>query len=347
MVSGRIQVRRSPFREGREGDDKTRQQQRGKVTATTITNPLQPFLDGQGYLVLDGGLATELEARGSDINDDLWSAKVLLEDPELIRSVHHDYLAAGADCIMSASYQATVEGFERRGLSKSAALETLAASVRFAIEARDAFWEQPENREGRKRPLVVASVGPYGAFLADGSEYDGRYGLTLDELTEFHCERWHLLAKSGADLMACETIPSKVETAALLGLLFETADTFCLFSFSCRNAEQLYDGSRLAEAIPPLSESEQVVAIGVNCMPPSLVPGLITRMTQLTEKPVIVYPNSGESYDAVTKSWSGIADPVDFGEAAKEWYDLGARLIGGCCRTGPEHVRAIRTAVRR
>jgi homocysteine S-methyltransferase len=166
--------------------------------------------------------------------------------------------------------------------------------------------------------------------------------LTLEELTSFHRERWHLLAESGADLMACETIPSNVETLALLKLLQETADISCLFCFSCRNAEQLYDGSRLAEVIPPLSESEQVAAIGVNCVRPSLVPELITQLKRLTDKPVIVYPNSGENYDASTKSWFGIADPVDFGAAAREWYTLGARLLGGCCRTGPEHVRAIR-----
>jgi homocysteine S-methyltransferase len=317
------------------------------VTTTEIHNPLQPFLDTQGFLVLDGGLATELEARGCDIDDELWSAKVLLEDPDLIRSVHHDYLGTGADCIMSASYQATVEGFERRGLSKSAAFAILEASVRLAIEARDSFWEIAENRVDRIRPLVAASIGPYGAFLADGSEYDGRYGLTCDELASFHRERWHLLVESGADIMACETIPSNVETLALTELLRETADIMCLFSFSCRNAEQLYDGSRLANVIQQVSELAQIVAVGVNCVPPSLVPALIRSVRSVTDKPVAVYPNSGEKYDAFSKTWSGVADPVDFGEAAKRWHDLGARILGGCCRTGPEHVRAIRVAMGR
>ena len=305
-------------------------------------NPVRRFLETQGYVVLDGGLATELEARGCDIDDALWSAKVLLEDPDLIRAVHDDYLAAGADCIISASYQATVEGFQRRGLSREAACKTIVASVRMAIESRAAFWEKPENRAGRLLPLVAASVGPYGAFLADGSEYDGRYGLTRNELRSFHRERWHLLADSGADLLACETIPSREETLALLDLLHETPDVPCMFSFSCRDAAHLYDGSRLAASIPPLSESEQVVAIGANCVPPSLVPALIAHIGQLTDKPVVVYPNSGESYDAVAKRWLGIAEPVDFGTAAKRWYDQGARLLGGCCRTGPDHVRAIR-----
>jgi homocysteine S-methyltransferase len=310
-----------------------------------INNPLQPFLERQGFFVLDGGLATELEARGCNIDDVLWSAKVLLEDPALIGSVGYDYLTAGADCIMSASYQATVDGFESRGLTRSAALETLAASARITIEARDLFWDKPENREARVRPLVAASVGPYGAYLADGSEYDGCYGMTVEDLASFHRERWFVLAESGADLMACETIPSKVETVALLKLLKETPDITCLFSFSCRNAQQLYDSSNLAEAVQLVSESEQVVAVGVNCMPPLLVPELIRSVKAVTDKPLAMYPNSGESYDATTKTWSGIADPVDFGAAAKEWFGLGAKVIGGCCRTGPEHVRAIRRAL--
>jgi homocysteine S-methyltransferase len=315
------------------------------VTANVVTNPLQRFLDSQGFLVLDGGLATELEARGCDLDDPLWSAKVLLEDPELIGSVCYDYLVAGADCIASASYQATVEGLERRGLHRTAALEAIAASVNIAVEARDRFWGQLENREGRIRPLVAASVGPYGAYLADGSEYDGRYGLTSEELVSFHRERWHLLATGGADLMACETIPSGVETLALLDLLRETPGITCLFSFSCRNAEHLCDGSSLVEAVQLLSDSEQVVAVGVNCVPPSFVPALIRQVELHTDKHIAVYPNSGENYDATTKTWSGIADPVDFGIAAKEWHNLGAGVIGGCCRTGPEHVRAIRKAL--
>ena len=310
-----------------------------------LADPIKPFLEGQGFLVLDGGLATELEARGCEIADALWSAKILLEDPKMIEAVGYDYLAAGADCIVTASYQATVEGFENRGLAKSEALDTLASSVSLAIEARDRFWENQENRESRVRPLVAASVGPYGAYLADGSEYDGRYGLTVEELVAFHRERWVLLAESGADLMACETIPSSVETLALFDLMRETPDVSSMISFSCRNAEQLCDGSGLAEAVRAASESEQIVAIGVNCVPASLVPELIKTVVAVTDKPMAVYPNSGENYDATTKSWSGIADPVDFAAAAKEWLALGARIIGGCCRTGPEHVRAIREAL--
>jgi len=296
--------------------------------------------------VLDGGLATELEVRGCNIDDPLWSAKVLLEDPSVIRDVHHDYLAAGADCIMSASYQATIEGLERRGLNRSQAVNTIETSVRLAVEVRDSFWSHPDNRIGRLRPLVAASVGPYGAYLADGSEYDGRYGLGRDELASFHRERWFLLARSGADMVVCETMPSLVETRALVGLLRETAPMPAIFSFSCRDGAHLYDGSLLHDAVDAVSRSEQVVAVGVNCVPPSLVPELIRSVARATDKPIVVYPNSGEKWNATTKTWFGIADPVDFSEAAKEWYELGARVIGGCCRTGPEHVRAMRDALR-
>ncbi len=310
-----------------------------------MNDPLTPYLGQQGFLVLDGGLATELEARGKDINDPLWSAKVLLEDPGLIEAVHHDYLAAGADCIMSASYQATVEGFQRTGLSEWDAMHTIEASVRMAIEVRDSFWEIPENGTVRLRPLVAASIGPYGAFLADGSEYDGRYGLSRSELFAFHRDRWHLMAESGADLLACETLPSMVEVLALLDLLRETPGIAAWFSFSCRDAKCLYDGTPLSEAVGPLARSKQVAAIGVNCTPPSLVPALIETVKASCDKPVIVYPNSGEKYDAATKRWTGVADPVDFGVAAVEWHKLGARLIGGCCRTRPAHIHAIRKSL--
>jgi homocysteine S-methyltransferase len=341
------EIRLSGLTRGRESlpPYSTGQVNNGTRTISNFDNPLRPFLDHQGFLVLDGGFATELEARGCDINDPLWSGKVLLEDPDLIRSVHYDYLVAGADCIASASYQATIEGFERRGLSRSDAAETIRASVQLAIEARDHFWNDPANHEGRLRPLVAASIGPYGAFLADGSEYDGRYGLSREELVDFHRARWQLLAESGPDLFACETIPSLVETHAIVDLLRETPTLASTIGFSCRDGEHLHDGSHLRDAIHAVSDSEQIVAIGVNCVPPSLVSELIATVKQDSDKPIIVYPNSGEKWNATTKTWFGVADPGDFGDAAGEWYGLGARVIGGCCRTGPKHVSAIRDAL--
>jgi homocysteine S-methyltransferase len=280
-------------------------------------------------MVLDGGLATELEARGGDLKDDLWSAKLLTEAPDLIRQVHWDYLAAGADCIVSASYQATVEGFTKKGRSAEEAVELLGYSVRLAREARDAFWSAPEHRVGRLRPLVAASIGPYGAARADGSEYTGRYGLDEEGLVAFHRRRFEVLARSGADLLACETIPSRVEARALVRLLREAPEAWSWLSFSCR------DGTHL-------SEVPQLVAVGVNCTPPQFITSLIAQARRSTDKPVLVYPNSGEAYNAESKSWRPAVDSVDFTESCQSWRELGAALIGGCCRIGPQHIRRIR-----
>lgn len=293
-------------------------------------------------MILDGGLATELEARGCDLRDELWSAKVLIEDPVLLQQVHGDYLAAGADCIASASYQASFEGFRRRGFSEDEAAELLRLSVRLAVLVRDAFWSDPGNRTGRLRPLVAASVGPYGAALADGSEYTGRYDRDQAGLRTFHRQRWHVLATSGADVLACETIPSPVEGRVLLGLLRETPEAYGWFSFSCRDDKRVSDGTSLAETLAPFHDEPQVLAVGVNCTAPSLVPSLIAEARYAVDKPIVVYPNSGERWDAQRKCWTGTADAVDFASASARWHAAGASIIGGCCRTGPRHTRAIR-----
>ncbi len=314
-------------------------------------NPLAPFLERQGFLVLDGGLATELEARGFDLGDDLWSARLLLERPEAIRRLHRDYLDAGADGVVSASYQATIEGFGRRGIERGAAKDLLRLAVRLAREARDDFWSRPCNRHGRLKPLVAASVGPYGAFLADGSEYTGDYGLGEDQLASFHRRRLEILAGSGADLLACETIPSRVEARALVRLLGEVPGPPAWLSFSCPDGRRLADGSDLAATAEELDRSEQIVAFGVNCTAPRYVPGLIAQLRAATEKPIAVYPNSGELWDAAGKRWreqrsnvpeGGERSGFGAGAGAVAWRRAGARLIGGCCRTGPGDVREIR-----
>jgi homocysteine S-methyltransferase len=305
-------------------------------------DPVTPFLERQDVMILDGGLATELEARGCDLRDALWSAKVLIEDAGLLQRVHADYLAAGADCIASASYQASFEGFRRRGLSEDEAAELLRLSVRLAVEVRDAFWSDPANRSGRLQPLVAASVGPYGAALADGSEYTGSYHLDAAGLRAFHRQRWHVLATSGADLLACETIPSHVEARVLLELLRETPDSYAWFSFSCRDGKRVSDGTSLAETLAPFNDVPQVVAVGVNCTAPSLIPNLISEARHAVDQPIVVYPNSGEGWDAATKCWIGTAEAVVFATASEQWRDAGASIIGGCCRTGPQHIREIR-----
>ena len=296
-------------------------------------------------MVLDGGLATALESKGCDLDDDLWSARILLESPELIRQVHLEFLAAGADCITTSTYQATLAGFCKRGLSADEGIELLRSSVRLACDARDTFWNDAGNRSGRLRPLVAASVGPYGAFLADGSEYTGRYRLGAGDLYEFHRQRWDLLATSEADLLACETIPSVSEAEALLRLLDETPDRWAWLSFACRDESHLSDGSAFAEAVDLCSLRSNVAAVGVNCTSPELISSLIRIARPRTNQPIIVYPNSGERYDAQSKTWLSSAPDVDWTKAAAEWIQLGASAVGGCCRTGTDEIARLRRLV--
>ena len=295
--------------------------------------------------MLDGGLATELEKAGLDLEHPLWSARVLESAPEAIVRVHRLYLEAGADCITTASYQATLAGFEREGRSRQEADALLRRSVTLALEVRDCFWADERNRVGRLRPLVAASIGPYGAFLANGAEYTGDYDLDEAGLVEFHRERLTRLAASGADLLACETVPSASEARALGALLAESPGPPAWVSFSCRDGERLRDGTPLAECVRVLDPLPRVLAIGVNCTAPSHVESLLRAAAMATAKPLVAYPNSGESYDAARKAWSGVAETQRWGELGRLWRDAGARLVGGCCRTGPDEVRTLRAAL--
>jgi homocysteine S-methyltransferase len=308
-------------------------------------DPLSPFLADGGTLVLDGGLATELEKAGFDLDHPLWSARVLTEAPHAIAAVHRAYLEAGADCIATVSYQATIPGLRRAGLSESEAVATLRTSVRLAGEAREAFWSAPANRTGRNPPLVAASVGPYGAYLANGAEYTGDYDLDEKGLVAFHRERFVVLADSEADLIAFETIPSAVEARALLSLLSARPEVRAWLSFSCRDAERLSDGTLFTDAVRSAAAHPQVVAVGLNCTAPEHVEALLRAAARVTEKPLVAYPNSGESWDAARRRWRGATDEAGWGERAKTWRRAGGRLLGGCCRTGPAHVRALRAAL--
>lgn len=306
------------------------------------SNPLASFLHKQSYVVLDGGLATALEACGHDLDDELWSAKLLLEDPEAIQRVHSSFLEAGADCITTSTYQATLPGFRKRGLSDAEGVGLLQQSVDLAVEARDAFWSQLEDRSGRLRPLVAASIGPYGAFLADGSEYTGDYGIDDDELYAFHRQRWQILADSPADLLACETIPSRREAGVLMRLLRETPGKWAWLSFSCRDQTHLSDGSLFADAVADCDRESQVAAVGINCTSPDLVSPLIVAARKQTVQPIIVYPNSGESWNSGRKIWMGSPSAIDWSTRCVEWFSLGVTGIGGCCRVGPQEIALIR-----
>ena len=305
-------------------------------------DPISAWLARRPHLVLDGALATELERRGADLRDALWSARLLIEQPDLIRAVHLDYFRAGADVATTASYQASFEGFAQRGLSREDAAALMRLSVRLACEARDlALAERPPD-DPRPAPLVAASVGPYGAVRADGSEYRGHYGLDEAALMDFHRERLRLLAASGADLLACETLPCAAEARALARLMDEVGARGWI-SFSARDGAHICEGDAIEDAVAAVQGFDSVVAIGVNCTAPQHVGELLMRARTRTAKPLLAYPNAGETWDAQAKRWLPSADCAHrpFADMAMDWADAGARLLGGCCRTGPADIAAL------
>ncbi len=306
-------------------------------------SPVDNFIEKQGMLMLDGGLATELEERGYQLDDNLWSARILLDEPEAIRAVHYDYLKAGADCISTASYQATVEGFTDAGISEEEARSLISLSVSLAEDARERFLKSDEyDSAARLRPLIAGAVGPYGAMLADGSEYRGDYGVSDRVLSLFHEPRWEILSNSSVDLLALETIPSFQEAKILLNLLNQSSGKFAWISFSCKDGERISDGTPIRECASLFESCENVAAIGVNCTDPKYISSLI-RQVRLGApgKLVIVYPNSGELYDTEKRSWIAGNDSGINGFDSARWYEEGARLIGGCCRIGPRQINEL------
>ncbi len=316
------------------------------MRSTERTGPLAPFIARGSPLIADGGLATALEARGHRLDARLWSAELLVSNPDAIRDIHAEYLAVGADCVSTASYQASFSGFRELGHDDAEAAGFLELSVVLAVEARDQYWADLANRAGRLRPLVAASAGPYGAYLADGSEYDGRYGVEPRVLDAFHRRRFRLFARSAADLVLCETIPSGLEIEVLLGILAETPKAWAWMSFCCADGARLWDGTAVEEVARLCDRAERVVAVGVNCVAPAHVGELIERIRTRTDLPVIAYPNSGEVYDAHTGTWrwpangaGGAGEPI---LGARDWIARGAAGVGGCCRVGPAGIRALR-----
>lgn len=314
-------------------------------------NPIEEMLKNQRMVIVDGAMATELEGKGCNLNDTLWSAKVLKENPALIKEVHTDYYKAGADVAITASYQATVQGFVAKGFDEKEAKELIKSSVLIAKEARDEFWEA-ETKSAAKRevnslgaqrskPLVAASIGPYGAFLADGSEYRGNYGVSVDFLKEFHKERIMLLLENGVDLLACETLPCLDEAKAIMEILKELSEVYAWFSFSCKDGSHISDGTEIAECGKYLAQFPQVVAVGLNCTAPEHVDSLIKILKKASAKPVIIYPNSGEIYDATHKTWHPGNPGTTYNDRVRTWYESGAQLIGGCCRTKPSDIAAL------
>ena len=300
------------------------------------------LLEKQEIIILDGALGTELESRGYDVSSKLWSAQYLLDEAQIIRKVHESYVKAGSDIITTSSYQASIPAFIEAGLTPEKAYDLLKETVFLAQKAIENIWKalSPEKQKQWPYPLVAGSVGPYAAYLADGSEYTGDYQLSEEEFQEFHRPRIQALLEAGCDLLAIETIPNGAEAAAILRLLaeeFPQAEAYLSFVAQSENA--ISDGTKIEELGNLAQESPQVLAVGFNCTAPHLIAPLLDGLGQVCNKPFLTYPNSGETYNGLTKTWHD--DPEQersLLENSKLWQEQGVQLFGGCCRTRPEDI---------
>jgi homocysteine S-methyltransferase len=293
----------------------------------------------RGPGAIDGGLASQLEACGHDLTGDLWSARLLAEDPDAIREVHTSYFAAGATVGISASYQASRPGFERHGVPPAEADRLLRRSVALVREARD----RARDAGARQPMLIAASVGPYGATLHDGSEYRGRYGVAHEALVRFHQQRLEVLVAAEPDLLAIETVPDVDEARAIVDALHRIgAGVPAWLSFSCADARHTCAGQDIEEAADLVAGAAELAAIGVNCTSPDHIGGLARRIRRRTpDLPVVVYPNAGRVWDGRASEWLGSGLDRLPDEAVAAWFADGVTLVGGCCGLGPAAVAAI------
>ena len=300
---------------------------------TGITRKNDPVILGSPFTVVDGGLSTALDAHGFDLRHSLWTGRLITESPEALVEAHLAFLRSGAEVLITASYQASVAGLEQTGLSRQAAEAALASTTNLAREA--------VLRHG-SAALVAASVGPYGATRADGSEYHGDYAIDEVELLDFHRQRLELLVASGPDLLAIETIPSVAEARAIAGAMLSVGPIPSWFAFVCRDAEHTASGDRIEDAIEVAASIPGIVAVGVNCTDPRLVGALLDRAAAVTDLPLVAYANSGQSRNAAGAHWQGGPIPADDPVLVARWIDIGARLIGGCCGAGPTQIASLR-----
>jgi len=306
---------------------------RGGRAGPTTTGPDGRSLSAalqRGTVVLDGGLATQLERQGHDLSSALWSARLLADDPQAVEQAHAAYFAAGAQVATTASYQASVSGFARAGVDRRTAEGLIRRSVAIAARARSSA-----DRDGSS--WIAGSVGPYGASLADGSEYRGDYGLSRTELREWHRPRIALLVEAGADVLALETIPAAIEVEALLTEL-DGSGVDCWLSVTCAG-DRTRAGEPVEEVFAMARGVDEVIAVGVNCTEPAEASALVGVAAGASGKPVVIYPNSGETWDAVGRAWTGSAAFTP--DSVRAWVRDGARLVGGCCRVGPDEISGL------
>lgn len=289
-----------------------------------------------GSVVIDGAMSTALEKAGCDLNDKLWSARVLIEEPEKIRQVHTDYFNAGANVAITASYQATEAGFNERGLDSETAYKLIAQSVLLAKEARSDFLTRHPEIDP-KTLLIAGAVGPYGAYLANGAEYTGAYHLTDDQYRAFHHLRMKALIEAGADFLGIETQARLDEVKVILEMINEF-DITAWVTFTLKDSGHIADGTPIEEAFEVCGNNPLVDAVGINCIKREIVADALKKISSVTDKPMIVYPNSGETYDPSTKTWSHPVSGPGWEDFVSKWKSMGAVCLGGCCRTLPSDI---------
>lgn len=280
--------------------------------------------------VLDGGLATALEAEGLNLDDPLWSARALIEDREALEHVHRAFAEAGADVVCSASYQASRQGFEARGRSADEADALIAGSVALV-------------RQAAPGALLAASFGSYGAVLHDGSEYRGDFSPPAEGLTAFHAARLRAALVAVPDVLAFETVPSLAEVRAICAALDEVgvAEGSAWVSCSLSTGDRLGSGEPVS-ALADVVWSPAVAAIGFNCASPSRVAAACELLAPMTSLPLVAYPNRGETF-VEGHGWRG--EGVDPLSATERLLAAGVRLIGGCCQTTTADVAALNARI--
>ena len=279
------------------------------------------------FIKLDGGLSTALELNGNKLSTSLWTGELIRTAPNEITKAHLDFINAGAQIIITSAYQLSYIGCENRGWSSAQTDEALYKSTQLAIDAVS---------QSGQAVKVAASVGPYGAALADGSEYRGNYGVGKSALRDFHARRIEVLIASNPDYLALETMPDTQEVEVLLDLLSDCPIPYWI-SYSCKEGNQTNAGQSFASAV---DLAQSAMAVGVNCTAPELITGLLSSASSAV--PYVVYPNSGRTWDAVEKLWIGTTQ-VGFADSlVKEWMDQGAEIIGGCCGIGPKEITSLR-----
>lgn len=291
-----------------------------------------------GVIVLDGGLGTLLEARGNDVTGQLWSAQILRDRPGEVLAAHLDFFAAGARIATTASYEVTYEGLAAIGGGRDEADELLRRSVEVARRAVDEAAAQ--DGEDDVDRWVAASIGPYGAGPGRGTEYDGDYGLTVAELAAWHRPRIKVLASTDADVLLAETTPSILEVEALAEGLADAALP-AMLSVTVADGK-LRDGTDLSEVTRVLAGVRNIGALGVNCCQAEDALAAVRILAEGTDRPLMAYPNSGERWDHIARTW----EPREKGEltplgAVPDLLEAGVRFLGGCCRVTPREIEAM------